>query len=302
MDFGRIDAARIADVDFTLPLDTPLTTAVLSTARKSEKPRVYVGCAKWGRPDWIGKIYPPKTKSADFLKVYAQQFNSVELNSVYYNLPTPQGMRKWRDTVGDDFLFCPKFSEVITHHKRLQNVAAELDQYLNAIHELGSNLGPLFLMPEPRMGPKYKPVIEQFIQSLPGDITLFVEYRQKEWLQPQNAAESFDYLKGLNAGTVITDTSGRRDALHMNLTTPQAFIRFVGNGLHPTDYVRIDAWVERIGEWLEAGLERCYFFMHQHDERYSPELCKYLIEQLNAKLALGLKVPVFYGGGDKGLF
>lgn len=211
-------------------------------------------------------------------------------------------MRKWRDTVGDDFLFCPKFSEVITHHKRLQNVAAELDQYLNAIYELGSNLGPLFLMPEPRMGPKYKPVIEQFIQSLPGDITLFVEYRQKEWLQPQNAAESFDYLKGLNAGTVITDTSGRRDALHMSLTTPQAFIRFVGNGLHPTDYVRIEAWVEKIGEWLEAGLERCYFFMHQHDERYSPELCKYLIEQLNAKLALGLKVPVFYGGGDKGLF
>lgn len=302
MDFGRIETAQIAEVDFTLPPDTPLTTAVLSAARKSEKPCVYVGCAKWGRPDWIGKIYPPKTKSADFLKAYAQQFNSIELNSLYYNLPTPQGIRKWKDTVGYDFLFCPKFSEVITHRKRLQNVVAELDQYLNAIYELGNNLGPLFLMPEPRMGLKYKPVIEQFIQSLPNDITLFVEYRQKEWLQPQNAAESFDYLKELNTGTVITDASGRRDALHMNLTTPQAFIRFVGNGLHPTDYTRIDAWVERIGEWLEAGLERCYFFMHQHDERYSPELCKYLIEQLNAKHGLGLRVPVFYGGDDKSLF
>ena len=302
MDFGRIEAAQIADVDFCLPQDTRLTTAVLRAARKDEKPKVYVGCAKWGRPDWVGKIYPPKTKSADFLKVYAHQFNSIELNSVYYNLPTPQGIRKWKDMVGDDFLFCPKFSKIITHNKRMQNVAAELDHYLNAIYELGNNLGPLFLMPEPFMGPKYKPVIEQFIQSLPDDITLFVEYRQKEWLQPQNAAESFDYLKELNTGTVITDTSGRRDALHMNLTTPQAFIRFVGNGLHPTDYTRIDSWVDRIGEWLKAGLERCYFFMHQHDERYSPELCKYLIEQLNAKHGLGLQMPVFYGGEDKSLF
>jgi uncharacterized protein YecE (DUF72 family) len=109
--------------------------------------------------------------------------------------------------VADDFLFCPKFSEVITHRKSLQNAAAELNQYLNAIYELGNNLGPFFLMPEPRMGPKYKPVIEQFIQSLPDDITLFVEYRQKEWLQPQNAAESFDYLKELNTGTVIRPES-----------------------------------------------------------------------------------------------
>jgi uncharacterized protein YecE (DUF72 family) len=67
----------------------------------------------------------------------------------------------------------------------------------------------------------------------------------------------------------------------MRLTTPTAFIRFVGNGLHPTDYTRVDAWIQRIKKWMDEGIEKVYFFMHQHEEIHSPELCKYVIEQLN---------------------
>jgi hypothetical protein len=40
-------------------------------------------------------------------------------------------------------------------------------------------------------------------------------------------------LKDVKAGTVISDTSGRRDVLHMYFTTATAFICFVGNDLHP---------------------------------------------------------------------
>lgn len=82
----------------------------------------------------------------------------------------------------------------------------------------------------------------------------------------------------------------------MRLTTPDAFIRFVGNSLHDTDYKRIDNWVKKIMEWDEQGLQNCYFFMHQHEELYSPELCKYLIEQLNKKGKYNLQVPIFAGG------
>ena len=35
----------------------------------------------------------------------------------------------------------------------------------------------------------------------------------------------------MNMGIVITDTAGRRDCAHMNLTIPKAFIRYVGNSL-----------------------------------------------------------------------
>ena len=69
--------------------------------------------------------------------------------------------------------------------------------------------------------------------------------------------------------------------MHMRLTTPTAFIRFVGNDLHPTDYIRVDAWIQRIKKWIEQGAEKIYFFMHQNEEINSPEMCKYVIEQLN---------------------
>jgi hypothetical protein len=58
--------------------------------------------------------------------------------------------------------------------------------------------------------------------------------------------ELFTTLKEINMGAVITDTSGRRDCAHMHLTIPKAFIRYVGNSLHPTDYTRTDAWIERM--------------------------------------------------------
>jgi len=49
------------------------------------------------------------------------------------------------------------------------------------------------------------------------------------------------------------------------------------------------------------GLQSVWFFMHQHDERYSPELADYVSEQLNLKLGLNLHRPVFIDR-DKGLF
>ena len=71
-----------------------------------------------------------------------------------------------------------------------------------------------------------------------------------------------------------------------------AFIRFVGNSLHQTDYKRIDNWVQRIKQWLDEGIQGVYFFMHQHDEIHSPELAKYLIEELNDKCGLNIKPPI----------
>ena len=79
----------------------------------------------------------------------------------------------------------------------------------------------------------------------------------------------------------------------MRLTTPQAFIRFVGNDLHPTDYTRIDDWVQRIKTWMQQGIHQVYFFMHQNEEVNSPELCKYLIQQLNLHCGTPIPEPQF---------
>lgn len=87
MDFGRLPDNEFPLVDFTLPADTYLTTQVLKEAQKPARPDLYVGCAKWGRKEWIGMIYPPKTKEANFLGEYVKHFNSIELNAIFYGMP-----------------------------------------------------------------------------------------------------------------------------------------------------------------------------------------------------------------------
>jgi uncharacterized protein YecE (DUF72 family) len=296
MEFGRVDPADLSAIDLTLPPDKPETQIILKKVRFDKAPQIYVGCAKWGRKDWIGKIYPPKTKEADFLNHYSKHFNCIELNATFYKMPTEKQTAAWKAKVGNDFMFCPKFVDQITHVKRLNDVKELTDRFLEGLSGFGNNLGPLFLMPHPGMGPKTLETIQTFIQSLPKDVKLFVELRHNEWFSNSDAFQQiFSMLENNSTGAVITDSSGRRDCVHMRLTTPEAFIRFVGNGLHLTDYTRIDDWVQRIKKWIEQGIQKVYFFMHQHEELRSPELSRYLIQQLNIHCGTTIPEPKFVG-------
>lgn len=301
MDYGKTDSKNLDNLDLSLPKDHAQTTAILSK-QKTAKPKVHVGLAKWGIKEWVGTLYPPKTPANNFLEQYAKQYNCIEFNAIFYQLPTSEQVKLWKSKVGPDFKFCPKFHEALTHRKRLKDVREELDKFLAVAHELGKNLGPVFLMPHPQMGAKHLETMQAFLEMLPKELDVFVEFRNKEFMQKTLMDEVYPWLEKKKVGSVITDTAGIREGLHMRLTTPEAFIRFVGNSLHKSDYTRIDDWVKRIKQWNDKGLKECYFFMHMHDERYSPQLSKYLIEQLNKKCGLHIHVPHFYKDEKKGLF
>jgi uncharacterized protein YecE (DUF72 family) len=296
MEFGKVEPQALDSIDFSLPPDPPETTVVLQKAKQENTAtaQIFVGCAKWGRKDWVGQIYPRGTKEGDFLSHYAKHFNCIELNATFYRMPTAAQTAGWKSKVGKDFKFCPKFTDQISHLKRLKDVEALTDRFLQGVSGFGENLGPVFLMPHPGMGPKALETIEAFLAAMPKDIKVFVELRHPEWFQNK---EAFDKISGVfekyQTGSIITDASGRRDCAHMRLTTPEAFIRFVGNGLHPTDYTRVDAWVQRMKHWMQAGIETIYFFMHQHDEIHSPVLSKYVIQQLNKECGTHIPEPVF---------
>lgn len=293
MEFGKVNAQDLDKIQIKLAPDHPDTTRILNKA-SAAKTTFYVGCAKWGRKDWVGKLYPPKTKEADFLVHYARQFNTIELNSTFYRMPDEHQVKIWKNKTPKGFKFCPKFTDVITHLRRLKNVKELTDDFLRAVHAFDENLGPIFLMPHPQMNSKSLDVIQSFIESVPKDIQLFIELRHPDWFADAEAFDlAFNTFEKLKTGSVITDASGRRDCVHMRLTTNEAFIRFVGNGLHPTDYTRIDDWVDRMKQWRDEGIETIYFFMHQHEELHSPELCKYLIEKMNKTIGTTLHVPEF---------
>ncbi|MEO8473565.1 MAG: DUF72 domain-containing protein [Chryseolinea sp.] len=294
MEFGRLEIDDLQQVEFKLPPDATGTDKMFTGLTNKKPSQIFVGCAKWGRKDWVGKIYPAKTKEADFLNHYSHHFNCIELNATFYKMPTIAQTSGWAAKVEPGFKFCPKFPNQITHMRRLKNVEEQTDRFLKGISGFGDSLGPLFLMPHPQMGPKDLDRLTAFIDYLPKDVPLFLEMRHPDWYADQTAFEGlFSMMEQRHAGSIITDASGRRDCLHMRLTTPEIFIRFVGNGLHPTDYTRIDDWVMRIKSWIQKGIEKVYFFMHQHEELHSPELSKYLIEQLNLHCGTNIPVPKF---------
>jgi len=298
MDFGKIEEIDLDHVDFSLPSDPKGTKEVLSKGKGNTK--FHIGCAKWGRKDWIGKLYPPGTKEKDFLEHYARQFNCIEFNATFYKSPSVTDVEKWKSKVPKGFQFFPKFPQTITHLKRLKNTGAEVDAFLEAITAFKENLGPVFLMPHPQIGPKHIEQVEEFISHFPKDVALYTELRHPDWYTGKGGYDEsfFNFLRKQERGTIITDAAGRRDCVHMHLSTPDCFIRFVGNGLHKTDYERIDEWVKRIKKWMNAGLENCIFFMHQHEELHSPELIRYLIEQLNKHCKTEIPPPAMIASNE----
>lgn len=294
MEFGKVAIPQLAEIDFALPPDSAVTTSVLNRAKNGKPLQVYVGCASWAQKVWKGNLYPPKTKDADFLQEYVKQFNMIELNTTHYRMYDAATITKWKDKAAGnpDFKFCPKVNQLISHLKKLKGVDEITTSFLESMLAFEEKLGPIFLQVSDSYLPKNFPEFKAYLESLPRDLPFFAELRHREWFShTANRNDAFELMERLNVGAMITDTAGRRDVIHMTLTTPHAFIRFVGNALHATDYIRIDEWVKRIKQWSNAGLQSLYFGMHQSDELATPILCDYLIQRLNKELSLNIAAP-----------
>ncbi len=293
--FGEVNKKLLDGIDWKLPKDHSDNKAVL--AEGSGKGQVFLGCAKWGRPEWIGKIYPEKAKEKDFLKYYAQHYGSIELNATHYKMYGPDKLKEWGEKVQNPaFLFCPKAHRGMSFIKESENRQRLTEDFIENIRAFDAQLGPVYITHDEKVkwDEKGEKDFFKYLERLPRDITFFVEERWPGFFADKKLQDRYySRLQELVIGAVLTDTAGRRDVLHMRLTIPKAFVRFVGNSLHPTDYPRIDEWAKRFKKWLDAGIDEIYFFMHMHDEGKSPELTQYVVEQFNKKCKLDLPPVVF---------
>lgn len=302
MEFGRVPENELISIDFSLPAEPAFNKNILK-GKPVKNAKVYLGCAKWGREEWVGKIYPPKTKEKDFLQHYVQHYNSIELNATHYKVYGEAGIKKWVEkAAGRDFMFCPKMYQGVTHRGSLKGKEFITNEFFRGIVSFGEHLGPIFIQVSDTFSPKRKDELFTYLKSLPTDLQFFLEVRHPDWfLKEEIRNELMSTLAAMNMGIVITDTAGRRECAHMYLTIPKVFIRYVGNSLHASDYTRSDAWIERMKYWLDSGLQELYFFMHMHDEATSPELTVYLVDKMNAACGLNLIKPTFVTQ-QKGLF
>ncbi|HAS41735.1 MAG TPA: DUF72 domain-containing protein [Microscillaceae bacterium] len=296
MKFGKL--TDVSKVDFSIPADAPGTERILAKNIQpaSSSPKVYVGCPIWSNKSWVGTLYPKRTPANQYLTHYARQFNTIELNSTHYSVPNADTIKKWQTQSTPDFRFSPKVPQEISHKLMPLGKAQDFTKvFVKAMEGLGEKLGISFMQLSPYFTPQDMGYLAQYLQEFPAHIPLAVEFRHEHWFQQDHFEKATQLLESHQVATVITDVAGRRDALHMRLTTPDLVLRFVGNNLHPTDYQRADDWVNRIQSWLKQGLQSAYIFIHQPDENEAtPELALYFVRQLNEKCGLNLQEPKIY--------
>lgn len=285
MKFGSVKDP--SSIDFTLPTDHADTSSVLQKGDPLNF-EVFVGCAKWNKTDLKG-FYPRGTK--DELEYYATQFNSIELNATHYRIFGSDVVEGWRDKTPENFRFFPKVVNSISHYKRLKGVESLIEEYTLPIRSFNEKLGMIFLQLRDDFKPKDMDRIQNFLEAWPKDLPLAIELRHTDWFNNETVSgQIYQLFEEYNVTNIITDTAGRRDLLHMRLTTPVAFIRYVGAN-HESDYPRLNDWVHRLKEWKDAGLEKIYFFVHQNIEKESPLLSAHFNKLMNEELGTKLRIP-----------
>jgi len=285
MQFGKVEDP--SKIDFTLPKDHTRTKEILAQNKKGLE-NISVGCAKWNKTDLKG-FYPKGTK--DELTYYATQFNSIELNATFYGMPTSEQVLTWKEKTPAGFKFFPKITNTVSHFRRLLNIDDAVTQFATAVLNFDEKLGMVFLQLHDNFKPKDYERLEKFVNTWPKEVPLAIELRNTEWFTDEEIFDTTCQLFEENTITnIIVDTAGRRDMLHMRLTTPTAFIRYVGANAE-SDYERLDDWLKHLTKWKNEGLQNLYFFVHQNIEKASPLLSVYFIKKMNEEWNTDLTIP-----------
>lgn len=156
-----------------------------------EKQNLYIGCSGFYNNDWKGSLYPEDAKAKDFLSLYSQTYNSVEINSTFYRKPTAKTLIRWFDETPVDFRFFIKIPKTISHEKRLKDCKEEISEFCNHIQiNLKEKLsGFLYQFP-----PSFKNTpenIDLIINNVDFNFLNVIEFRHVSW----RTDEIFQLLK-----------------------------------------------------------------------------------------------------------
>lgn len=267
MKYGKLD-----NVDhLTFSLNVPIQDYSFLPNDHSVQFELIMGGTVWGVPQWKGSHFPLKAKPAEFLHYYSRLFPCIELNGTHYQTPPVSQVKRWVEQVPNDFLFCPKFPQSISHWRQFQNCDRETDLFFEALFAFGKNLGTTFIQLPPHFGPNKSEQLLRYLESLPRDVHYAIEMRHPDWFVDNVLPAFSEELKKLNVGLVVCDTAGRRDAVHMRLTSDELVVRFGGNDLHESDGLRLTQWAKQLQAWKKIGLKKCYFWIHQPESLHTVE-------------------------------
>jgi uncharacterized protein YecE (DUF72 family) len=221
------------------------------------------------------------------------------LNSTHYNLPKPELIDKWKTQVPDDFRFCPKVWQQVSHRKDLGIESGNLDRFIDSIVSLEGKLGACFLQLPPYFSIDRLTLLQSFIEKWPTEIPLAIEARHKSFYTSDSWTDYIALLRAHKIIPLITDVAGRRDILHSSLSRDITMIRWVGNGLHGSDYSRLEEWVSRLNRWKRLGIKEIYFFPHEPDNLLTPEISRSLVDKLKKTSDINTRGPRLNDGNNQ---
>jgi len=145
-----------------------------------------IGCSGWSYTDWVGPFYPTNTRPDEYLKLYSRVFDTVEIDSTFYRVPSTEMVNQWYENTSDKFLFCPKLPKRITHDLHLENSTQYYDHFSKRLSALKEKLGPFIIQMPPSF--KYQKHLQQltrFLSDIDHEYRYAVEFRNESWFNPE---------------------------------------------------------------------------------------------------------------------
>jgi len=197
------------------------------------KPYLRIGTCSWKYDSWKGLVYDPdkKYRSYDYLVDYARYFNTVEIDQWFWSLfpqgvklPDAETVRRYAESVPDDFLFTVKApnSITLTNYYAKQPPASKmyanrpnshfldyelLKRFLDTLEPTREKLGPVMFQFE-YLNKKKMPSKEAFFEQLdkffekaPKEVDYAVETRNPNYL----TEDFFGFLRERGLGFVMLE-------------------------------------------------------------------------------------------------
>jgi len=230
-----------------------------------------IGCSGWSYADWVGQFYPKSTEPQDYLGLYSQVFDCVEIDSTFYRAPYPTMVQQWYKITPNGFMFSPKLPKRITHEQHLEDVTSYLSHFLRTLDALQEKLGPFVIQLPPSFKlPKHEKALSNFIDELNPRYKYAVEFRHKSWFNP----ETEKLLESKNICQVWS--------INQYLTTPAAvtsdmiYLRFVGDraitefkGIQKDQTETMQTWSKSLQE-VGASVKDRFIFFNNHFAGFGP--------------------------------
>jgi uncharacterized protein YecE (DUF72 family) len=238
---------------------------------------VRVGCSGWNYDDWRGRLYPEGLGKQRWLARYAEEFDTVEVNSTFYRLASRDAVARWVDDTPDDFVFAVKASRYLTHYRRLRDIGQGLERFYERIQPLleSGKLGPVVWQLPPNF-PRDDGILSEALDDLPSGRHCF-EFRHASWF----TGDVYELLGRHGVALVIGDHP-RWPFQARELTTDWTLVRLHhGHRGRGGNYSRseLKTWARRIAAWRSRA--DAYVYLNNDWQGFAVENARLLRQSLS---------------------